>query len=633
MATANIGKAYIQIVPSLDGVRNKILSGLGDAASEAGEKSGKSFTQRFNAGTVAIGSFLGTAAYNAVSKAMAGISDHIGSAIQRVDELEKFAPTLANIGVSQEEATAAIEKMADRLTGLPTTLDDAASSVKLFTSANADVTKSTDYFLALNDALVAGNAPLERQSEAMRQLSEAYSRGVPDMKEWRILMETMPGQMNQVAEAMGYGANNASALGEDLRRGNISMDEFLDTMVRLDTEGTESITAFSEQAQTASGSIATSQQNMGAAISRGIGSVIQQIQGEDHAINKAMESVGKAAEGILSGNAEKMKKGAEGLISAFQSFSQSAPTIIKNLIQNLTTFITQYLPEILPILIQGLVDIVTSIIQELPALVKALADQIPVIIDSLVTSLLDPEVLKTLVMATLDIAIALAEALPDTIQAILDIIPALIDSVVSVLLDPEVIMKLLKASFEIVVALAKGIIVAIPEILLSVGQLIMTVLAKLGELPSKLPEIGKRVIEGLWNGIKDAADWIYEKIKGFTDGVLDKIKGFFGIHSPSKVFRDEVGMMLGRGLGEGIEESSSYAISAIDRLGEEVLDEATKINSDIAGAMSPTFGSVGTESNQISRNIQQYNVFNQVADDLDVVEASRALGFAVEVAI
>ena len=65
----------------------------------------------------------------------------------------------------------------------------------------------------------------------------------------------------------------------------------------------------------------------------------------------------------------------------------------------------------------------------------------------------------------------------------------------------------------------------------------------------------------------------------------------------------------------------------------EVLDEATKINSDLATAMSPTFGTVGTESNQISRNIQQYNVFNQVADGLDVIEASRQLGFAVEIAI
>ncbi len=629
MATANIGKAYIQIVPSMNDFQNQVQKGLGSA----GEAGAKTFANKFSAGTVAVGTFLGNVATKAFSAVANGLSSSISGAINRVDELNKFAPTLANVGVAADDANEAINKMSERLTGLPTTLDSAAGSVKQFVSANGDVSKSTDYFLALNDALIAGNAPLERQSEAVRQMSEAYARGKPDMKEWRILMETMPSQMNQVAEAMGYGSNNAQALGEDLRQGAVSMDDFMQAMVKLDTEGADGLKTFEEQARTASGSIQTSQEVMQAALSRGVGSVITALQGEDKAINKAMESVGKAAEGILSGNADKMKAGAEGLASAIESFGQTAPAKITQIINSLSTFISQYLPTLIPLLVQGLVDITMAIVESLPELIRVLVEQIPIIINSIVDSLLDPEVIKTLVLACIDIVIAIVEALPDIIDALIQAIPTIIDAIITTLLDPQVIMKLLEAGIKLIIGLGKGLIAAIPELLIAAGQVIASLLGAFVNLVGQLPQIGKRLIEGLWNGIKDATSWIVEKIKGFCDSVLDAIKGFFGIQSPSKVFRDEVGIMIGRGVGEGIEDSAKYAISAIDDLGEQAIAEATKINSDIATAMNPTFGTVGTESNQISRNIQQYNVFNQVADNLDVLEASRALGFAVEVAI
>lgn len=629
MATANIGKAYIQIVPSMNDFQNQVQKGLGSA----GESGAKTFTDKFSAGTVAIGTFLGNVATKAFSAVANGLSSSISGAISRVDELNKFAPTLANVGVSADDANAAINKMSERLTGLPTTLDSAAGSVKQFVSANGDVEKSTDYFLALNDALIAGNAPLERQSEAVRQMSEAYARGKPDMKEWRILMETMPGQMNQVAEAMGYGSNNAQALGEDLRQGTVSMDDFMQAMVKLDTEGAEGLKTLEEQARTASGSIQTSHEVMQAALNRGVGTVITALQGEDKAINKAMESVGKAAEGILSGNADKMKAGAEGLASAIESFGQTAPEKIKQIINSLSTFISQYFPTLIPILIDGVVNIALAIVEALPELVRVIAEQIPVIINSIVDSLLDPEVIKTLVLACIDIVIAIVEALPDIIDALIQALPTIIDAIITTLLDPEVITKLLEAGIKLIIGLGKGLVAAIPQLLIAVGQVLVQLLSAFVNLVSQLPQIGKRLIEGLWNGIKDATSWIVEKIKGFCDSVLDAIKGFFGIHSPSTVFRDQVGLMIGRGVGEGIEDSAKYAITAIDDLGEQAIAEATRINSDIASAMNPTFGTVGTESNQISRNIQQYNVFNQVADNLDVLEASRALGFAVEVAI
>ena len=59
-------------------------------------------------------------------------------------------------------------------------------------------------------------------------------------------------------------------------------------------------------------------------------------------------------------------------------------------------------------------------------------------------------------------------------------------------------------------------------------------------------EVGSQLVHGLFNGISNAATWLYEKVKGWASSVVGWIKDFFGIHSPSKVFADEVGKFTQR---------------------------------------------------------------------------------------
>ena len=75
------------------------------------------------------------------------------------------------------------------------------------------------------------------------------------------------------------------------------------------------------------------------------------------------------------------------------------------------------------------------------------------------------------------------------------------------------------------------------------------------ELPGKIADVGKNIVEGLWNGITGAAGWLWDKITGFCSGIVDGIKSVFGIHSPSKVFNEEVGKFLALGLGEGFDDN------------------------------------------------------------------------------
>lgn len=73
-------------------------------------------------------------------------------------------------------------------------------------------------------------------------------------------------------------------------------------------------------------------------------------------------------------------------------------------------------------------------------------------------------------------------------------------------------------------------------------------------LPNKFSNIGKNIVQGVWNGIVGMKNWIMNKVSGFFSGILDGVKSIFGIHSPSRVFRDEVGKWIPAGVEVGVEQ-------------------------------------------------------------------------------
>ncbi len=244
----------------------------------------------------------------AVSKAVSTMTSHIDSAVSRYDQLNNFPRVMNNLGISSKAASSALKSLDKGITGLPTTLDAATQGVTRFVSKNGDIKKSTDYFLAMNNAVLAGGASVESQGYAVEQLSQAYAKGKMDMEEWRSIQTAMPAQLNQVAKAMGM---TADQLGEGLRSGTISMDEFMDTMVKLNKEGVDGFASFEKQALTATGGIKTAFTNMNTAITRGlancIGAIDEMLKKNDlptiaEMINKTGDAITKAfkkAEGAI----------------------------------------------------------------------------------------------------------------------------------------------------------------------------------------------------------------------------------------------------------------------------------------------------------------------------------------------
>lgn len=89
------------------------------------------------------------------------------------------------------------------------------------------------------------------------------------------------------------------------------------------------------------------------------------------------------------------------------------------------------------------------------------------------------------------------------------------------------------------------------------------IVEKIKGLPEEIRTIGSDIVKGLWNGINDMTGWVIEKIQGFGDSVLGGIKDFFGVESPSKVMRDEVGKFLAQGIGIGFDKEMAPTIQGM----------------------------------------------------------------------
>jgi len=266
---ATIDELQVQITANaanfekeLGGVK-KQLSSLSHSTS--------SMSSKMTAGFVAVGTVIG----NVLTKALSAVASFADDAVTRLDTLKNFPKVMSNLGIGSDQAQKSINTLESKLQGLPTSLDAAALAVQRFTSANGNVGASTHMFLALNNAILAGGASMEIQKSALEQMSQAYAKGKPDMMEWRTMMMAMPAQLKQVATAMGYA--DATALGEDLRAGKVSMNEFMATVMKLNKQGINGLSSFEQQARNATGGVQTSIVNLKTAITRGLTAIMDAI--------------------------------------------------------------------------------------------------------------------------------------------------------------------------------------------------------------------------------------------------------------------------------------------------------------------------------------------------------------------
>lgn len=258
-------------------------------------------TAKQSLGTAIKGSFIGNLLANAFSKASGVISSSLDGAISRVDILNQFPRVMEQLGYGADSASAAIGKMSDHIQGLPTKLDSIAGSVQRVVPKFKDVGKATDVMLAFNDALVAGEQSVQVQEAALEQYVQGISKGKFELEEWRSIQTAMPGQLDAVAQSMLGAGKSSNDLYEALKTGKVSVDDFCDAFVKLDSEGINGMASFAEQAKTGSAGIATSMSNAANAVTVQIAKIIDKINENGEiaagfdAIKQAVTEFGGAA--------------------------------------------------------------------------------------------------------------------------------------------------------------------------------------------------------------------------------------------------------------------------------------------------------------------------------------------------
>lgn len=245
---------------------NRKLNAISKATSQASSGVAAGF-KSMGMKAAAAGAVMGVVS-TITQKAMAAITASTGDATKRFDTLKNFPRVMGNLGISAQDSQDSIDYLSKKLEGIPTTLDEATTAVQRFTATNGNLRASTAIYLALNNAILAGGANAQLQASAMEQLQQAYAKGKPELQDWKTLMQAMPAQLKQIANAMGY--VDSSQLYSSLQNGKASMDDFMRAVVRLNTEGINGLGSFEQQAAGATGGVATSFINMKNALVRGI---------------------------------------------------------------------------------------------------------------------------------------------------------------------------------------------------------------------------------------------------------------------------------------------------------------------------------------------------------------------------
>lgn len=311
-----------------------------------------------------------------------------------------------------------------------------------------------------------------------------------------------------------------------------------------------------------------------------------------HAIQDSLEVTGttaKEAETTISGSASSMKAAFDNFLNSSGSPEAVASSITifvgnitnaivklaPSILNGIVTVINQLIPQIgkllgdmLPFLWDTLNNLMLSLLLLIQRNVQPIADTVVDLVESFVYFVID--YLPLIVSVGLQIILALATGIADKID---DIIPAVVDIVISIAtILVNNIDLIIEAAFKLLLGVGIGIIKSIPQIVTQIPELTIKIIKTLLDLlkPSNLKNVGSQIVEGIWEGISSGFGWFKTKIKGWVGNVMSFIKNLFGIRSPSRVMRDEVGLQIGRGVANGITKSVSDVQNAMSYLSGKV---------------------------------------------------------------
>lgn len=287
-----------------------------------------------------------------------------------------------------------------------------------------------------------------------------------------------------------------------------------------------------------------------------------------------------------------LQKGYELLSNLVDGFVKAIPEVLPKILDFIQG-IGDKLAEAAPVMIQKGFELLQKLAEGIVAAVPILIARVPEIISTFANIINDnfPTILMKGVQLLGQLVMGLIQAIPTLIANIPQIISAIVDTLMAfqwLSLGKNIIQFLgngiksmigfVKTAGTNILNGIKGSIQNLPSTLANIGRTAMTglgnaissaigfvrsaaskivnaIVSAIAAIPGKMLSIGSNIVQGLWNGISNMTGWIIDKIGGFASSVVSSLKDFFGIHSPSKLMRDEVGKYLAQGIGIGFEKN------------------------------------------------------------------------------
>lgn len=628
----NIAKAYIEVIPSLEGSQKIISQEMGaatePAAKEAGEKSGKSFGE-----SLAKGLKTTTAVIAGALTAATGAAVATGKAfISAANDVSAMGDTIGDNAAKMGISTKSYQEWDFILQRAGSSIDSMKTSMK--TLANAAVSGS-EAFTAL------GISQEEIASLNQEQLFERTVQALQGVTDEQTRMALASKLLGKGALELGGVFNMTASEVEATKQEMYDLGAYLD-----------------EDAISASDNYQDTLLNMKDSVK---GLKISMMKDFLPGVTSVMDGLSKVFSG--RGGVEEIQTGLKSVISNVTAmapqFFSLAQTLIISLLEGFGPMLPQLATTIFSVINQALVTVVTMLPQLLPAItsgissiMQSLFECLPIITSSLfqligdlVTWLSDTTNIETFVNGIVDLTSQVASQMAEILPVLLPAIVRIIGTVANTLMSPQNIGTLVKAVLQIAGAIFVALVNCVPEliefvigvfknikgyvtqfggdflknatkwisdVIVKVAQFSKSIVDKVRNLPSELLNIGKNLVTGLWNGISDKISWVTNKIKGMGSSITSAIKKVFGIHSPSRVWRKEIGQNLGLSVGLGFSDVMS---DVKDDMAEEMNgltgNMTAEVTSNTGSMMS---GATTTNYNGGPININVYGAEGQSVD-------------------
>jgi len=283
----------------------------------------------------------------------------------------------------------------------------------------------------------------------------------------------------------------------------------------------------------------------------------------------------------------------EGDFSGFEEIGRKAVELFKNavigtpdryqagfeLVTGFLNSITEKFPEILSKGIAMASEIITGIVSKIPDLIRSASTMIQTLLEFIIANA--PTLLEGGVELLMNVVHGILDNLPEIIRATVELIQTLLTTIV------EHLPEILQMGIELVGELIAGLISCLPDLVAGALQLVQGLWDAF--LSVNWADLGWQLIQGVINGIKNAAGNLAQAAMDAAKGAFDAACDFLGINSPARkgIY---IGEMLDAGFAEGITQSSDLVDKAVN-------DLASTATSDLMVATKGADFDVNTSSN------------------------------------